>query len=334
MIEAAPLPVPAPARILVTGASGFIGQWVCRAFRAAGSQVFGVIRNQVASAADFLPVIADLAVPGSGTRLIEQMEPDLVVNAAGYGVDRDERDPELARRLNAELVEELALALALAGSPGTRDWLGQRLIHLGSAFECGSVSETVDEDTICSPGSDYGRSKLDGTLRLAAVRAQSDLRAIAVRLATVYGPGEHPHRLLPSLIRSAKTGETLQLTAGEQERDFTFVRDVAEGLVRLARCRDTPGPILNLATGELHSVREFATRAREILGLAEDRVVFGALPYRPGEVRQGRFAVSRLFTLLGWRPNTGLDEGIRASIAAANCTEGTAAPMNQAREMR
>jgi UDP-glucose 4-epimerase len=306
--------------VLVVGATGFIGRWLCRAFDTAGTQVFGVCRNPPGPSSPFRPIIADLALPGSGAQLIERTRPDLVVNAAGYGVDRNERDLGLARRVNADLVEELAVAIA--GLPPSVSWPGQRLIHIGSAFECGSVSGTVTEETPCAPATDYGRTKLDGTRRLAAVREQTGLQAVTVRVATVYGPGEHPHRLLPSLLRAADTGETLQLTAGEQERDFTYVADVAEGAVRLAKCRNTPGPILNLGTGELHAVKEFATRAREMLGIAEDRVIFGALPYRPEEVWQGRFAVDRLDALLGWRPRTGLDEGIRATIASARMTEG------------
>jgi nucleoside-diphosphate-sugar epimerase len=306
--------------VLVVGATGFIGGWLCRAFNAAGAQVVGVCRTPPGPASPFRSILADLTLPGSGAQLIERTKPDLVVNAAGYGVDRNERDPGLARRLNAELVEELAVAIV--DSPPSASWPGQRMIHLGSAFECGSVSGTVTEETACSPATDYGRTKLDGTRLLAAVRHQTGLQAVTVRVATVYGPGEHPHRLLPSLLRAADTAETLQLTAGEQERDFTYVADVAEGAVRLARCRDIPGPILNLATGELHTVREFATRAREMLGIAADRVIFGALPYRPEEVWQGRFAVDRLHTLLGWRPSTRLDEGIRATIALARMTEG------------
>src|SRR6185295_19604443 len=99
---------------------------------------------------------------------------------------------------------------------------------------------------------------------------------LVVRVATVYGSGEHPHRLLPTLIRAAQTGETLSLTAGEQERDFTYIADVAEGLVRLLAKGAAPWAVANLATGRLHQVREFIGCAQEMLGLRPDQVVLGA----------------------------------------------------------
>lgn len=308
------------ANVLVLGATGFIGRWLCQAFNTAGAHVVGVSRNSFPGATpSFQLMLADLAVPGSGARLVERARPDLLVNAAGYGVNPSERDASLAHRVNADLVEELAVAVA--NSPASASWPGQRMIHIGSAFEYGSVPGTVTEDTPCNPATDYGRTKLEGSRRVATVRDHTGLRAVTARVATVYGPGEHPHRLLPSLIRAADTGETISLTAGDQERDFTFVEDVVEGIARLALCPEVPWPILNLATGRLHSVREFATRARIMLRIPAPQVVFGALPYRMEEVWQGRMDIGRLEQLLGWHPATSIDEGIRRTIEFGLMTE-------------
>jgi nucleoside-diphosphate-sugar epimerase len=237
-----------------------------------------------------------------------------VVNAVGYGVARDERDDRLAARLNADLVEELAEALVDAERV-LPAWRGPRLIHLGSAFEYGSVEGTVTEATECRPRSVYGMTKLEGTRRLSEVVQRKGLRAVSARLATVYGPGEHPHRLLPSLLQAARTTETLSFTRGEQERDFTFVDDVAEGVVRLVSCKSLSDPVLNLATGRLTPVRAFAERAREMLGIPPDRLRFGDIPYREDEVWQGPIDVGRLQATLGWKPATSIDEGIRRTIA-------------------
>jgi nucleoside-diphosphate-sugar epimerase len=137
---------------------------------------------------------------------------------------------------------------------------------------------------------------------------------VTLRVATVYGPGEHPHRLLPSLIRASRAGETFSLTAGEQQRDFTYVEDVAEGVVRVAASVEPTDPVLNLATGRLQTVRSFASCARDMLGIPPNRVIFGALPYRDDEVWQGEIDVDRLESVLGWKPSIPVPEGIERTI--------------------
>ncbi|MGH7702012.1 MAG: NAD-dependent epimerase/dehydratase family protein, partial [Gemmatimonadales bacterium] len=255
---------------------------------------------------------ADLARPGAFAQLVGDLHPHLTINLVGYGVDREERDAGLARRLNAELPVEIAGEIARR--PPETDWAGQRLIHVGSAFEYGSAEGSVHEETSCAPASVYGQTKLAGTRGVAQIRRETGLAAVTLRIATVYGPGEHPHRLLPSLIRASHTGETLSLTAGGQERDFTFVGDVAEGILRTAAVARVPWDTINLATGELTTVRAFATCAIERLGLGPGKVAFGALPYREDEVWQGRIEVGRMKQVLEWVPATGIAEGVRRTI--------------------
>jgi UDP-glucose 4-epimerase len=310
------------ARILVLGATGFIGSWVCRAAARSGAVLTAVGRDRSALARmlesfQFTAetAVVDLGVPGSGAAIVEQLQPTCVLNLVGYGVDREERDEAVAQRLNTELVEEIGRALA-GLEPRLPPWLGPRLIHLGSAFEYGSVPGQVTEATPCQPSSNYGRTKLDGTRRLSELCRRTGLAGVTLRVATVYGPGEHPHRLLPSLIRAAESGERLSLTAGEQERDFTYVEDVADGVVRIAASRASAEPVLNLATGRLHTVRDFASRARDMLGIPPDRVIFGAIPYRDDEVWQGEIDVARLESRLSWRPATTISEGIQRTIAS------------------
>ena len=305
--------------VLVLGASGFIGSWVCRSAANHGAIVTAAARDPAALAGrlrrmgvEAQSVGADLAEPGSAGKLLGRVLPACVLNLIGYGVDRDERDEQAAQRLNADLVEELGLAVH-----ELRDrlpqWHGARLVHLGSAFEYGSVSGRVPETTTCRPTTTYGRSKLEGTRRLSALRDRTGLPAVTARVATVYGPGEHPHRLLPSLIRASQTRETLSLTAGEQERDFTFVEDVADGVARIAAVPPAH-PVVNLATGRLQTVRAFASCARDMLGIPPDRVIFGALPYRPDEVWQGEIDVDRLATSVGWKPAISVPDGVPRTI--------------------
>ena len=110
------------------------------------------------------------------------------------------------------------------------------------------------------------------------------LRGVTARLFTVYGPGETPERLLPSLIQAAKAGRPQRLTSGHQKRDFTYVEDAAEGLLRLGQSSAEPGAVINLATGRLTPVRGLVRIAADVLNIPAENLEFGALSDRPEEM--------------------------------------------------
>jgi nucleoside-diphosphate-sugar epimerase len=147
---------------------------------------------------------------------------------------------------------------------------------------------------------------------------RNELRGISARLFTVYGPGEHAGRLLPALLAARAASGPIELSAGLQRRDFTYVDDVAEGLLRLGLL---PEPLaegaLNLATGRLASVRDFALAAAGVLGIDERRLQFGALPTRPEEMAHDPVSVRRLGDLVGWTPGTSIEEGVQRTVATA-----------------
>ena len=140
---------------------------------------------------------------------------------------------------------------------------------------------------------------------------QLSLRAVVARLFMVYGPGEPPHRLTPSLLEAARTREPVALTTGSQLRDFTYVQDVAAGLLRLGRVGEDAAGVVNLATGRSTPVREFAERAAAVLELPPDLLRFGARPDRAGEMVHDPVSIARLQQLTGWRPPTGIERGLR-----------------------
>jgi UDP-glucose 4-epimerase len=115
-------------------------------------------------------------------------------------------------------------------------------------------------------------------------------------------------------MRVAKSGESLPLTAGGQKRDFTYVDDVAEGLLRLGLTEHGRGEVVNLATGRLTTVREFAETAARILNLPLERMEFGSIPTRSEEMEHEEVSLARLRRMTGWSPTTNVAEGIRRTL--------------------
>jgi nucleoside-diphosphate-sugar epimerase len=301
-------------RAAVLGAAGFIGRWVSRSLCGQGAQLYLVVRDRASAERIFSEyevrgeiIELDLEQPEAVLKLFQQIKPSITFNMAGYGVDRSERDEETAYRINAGLVEILCEALAEARDP---EWAGQDVIHAGSALEYGEISGDLDEDSLPQPTTLYGKTKLAGTQALTRYCHTCKIKGVTARLFTVYGPGEHAGRLLPSLLDAASDRQPLQLTDGLQRRDFTYVADVAEGLLRLGLSQPAPGEIVNLATGRLTTVRQFVEFAANILNIPEEKLLFGALPTRREEMNHAPVTLNRLRRLTSWAPPTSIPDGI------------------------
>ena len=305
-------------RVAVLGASGFIGRWVARALCGQKANLSLVVRNKTIAERIFSEyeiegeiIEAELGDHDTVRRLFRAARPSITFNLAGYGVDSDERDEASAYRINVRLVESVCKSVAEERDP---DWARQQIVHVGSALEYGTISGNLSEDSAPNPTTVYGKTKLAGTCSLARLCKDLEIRSITARLFTVYGPGEHRGRLLPSLIEASRSKESLRLTAGLQRRDFTYVEDVAEGLLRLGLTKAGAGEIVNLATGRLTSVRDFAETAARILRIPNERLEFGAIPTRSEEMEHSEVTVERLRRTVAWAPPTDIEEGIRKTL--------------------
>jgi nucleoside-diphosphate-sugar epimerase len=300
-------------RAAVLGASGFIGQWVARKLNEASAEVGLIVRDR-SRLSDLKGQVfeIDLAHPDEVGKIFELFRPAITFNLAGYGVDPAERDNNLSEKLNAQLPRVICDAAAGWKDP---QWPSQHIVQVGSALEYGTVSGDLREDGPVKPTTVYGQSKLRGTQNVTEGCRRLGLRGLTARLFTVYGPGEHNTRLLPSLIRGAQSGQRLELTAGTQQRDFAYVEDVAEGLLRLGLSATAPGLVVNLATGELHSVREFIEIAASILGIPGSKLRFGGLPTRAEEMQHDPVSVETMKTITGFVPPSSIKLGVERTLA-------------------
>jgi UDP-glucose 4-epimerase len=305
-------------RVLVIGSTGFIGRWVARLLTRAGADLYLATRDPAVAGALFEAYEIDghilpthLTTAAEIEALFESARPAVTFNLAGYGVDRSERDDALATHINERVVRWMAAAAAASARSA---WWGVHFIHAGSALEYGTSGGHLAEDDAPRPTTVYGQTKLAGTQAVVEESRSRGGRAIVARLFTVFGPGEHSGRLLPSLLDAAERRTAVALSTGDQRRDFTYVGDAAEGLLRLGCATPSEASVVNLATGRLASVRSFAERAAPVLGLPVSALHFGALPSRTDDMAHDDVTVERLRRLTGWVPATSIDEGVRLTL--------------------
>jgi len=239
-------------RCLVTGAHGFIGSTLACSLRQAGAELFSPRRDEL-DVSDAVALCAQ----------VHAYAPECVFHLASEGVGKPVT-PEQLRRSNVDGTKNLVSALATLPS-------APRVVLLGSGFEYAAKEGPLIEGDEITPFSDYGVSKVDA----AALARQEGgrLPLIWVRLFNVYGPGEPEARLLPYLARRASEGLPVEVTGGEQLRDFTYVDDVAEGLLRLALSMPArpAWEVCNLGSGHSIRLRDFIQEGMDGLRERGDR---------------------------------------------------------------
>lgn len=271
-------------RALVTGASGFVGRALVEELRHGGRayEVHTLERRD-----------GDLADEGVADTAVAETKPDVVVHsAARIGIARCDEEPLLALRSNV-----LATALVARAAP--------KLVCVSTADVYGAVDE-ADEATPPAPESLYALTKLWGE-QVARQYAPGGL--VVIRLANPYGPGSRG--ALPTMLRQAAEGEPVPAFRGGG-RSWLWIGDATRA-IRLILESGDPG-VFNVASDQPPvSLPDAARLACELAGASPDLVDEVDPP--PGRVAP-RIAIDRV-RALGWRPEVGLEEGLRLTLESS-----------------
>jgi nucleoside-diphosphate-sugar epimerase len=285
-------------RILLTGATGFIGSRAATALLAAGHDVHALVRGAHATLPAGVAVErADLMDVGAVRDVVERLRPEACVPLAWYAVPgKYLHARENLDHLSASL--SLIDALRVAGC--------RRIVTAGTCFEYQTDLGYLSEASPTAPRFLYSAAKhaLYEVTREACRLAGSSHAHL--RFFYQYGPGEADARLVPSVLRTLLRGEEARVTAGEQVRDFLHVDDVASA-IRVVTESTVEGAV-NVGSGVPITVRALVEAIAQACG-RPDLVRFGALPYREGDPPFVCADVTKLKGL-GWAPSIPLHRGL------------------------
>lgn len=291
-------------KVLLTGAGGFIGRHCLPILRDAGFEVHALSRAAHETGQGVQWHVVNLFEDGAAEMLLAEVRPTHLLHLAWYAEPgRYWTAPENFQWVRASLA--LLQAFAAQG--------GQRVVMAGTCAEYdwrhGWCSEAV---TPLAPTTVYGTCKHTLQAMLAAYSRQYGLSSAWGRIFFLYGPHEHPSRLVSSVIRSLLRGEPALCSSGEQVRDFLHVADVASAFIALLDS-DVQGSV-NIASGEAVAIRDLVERISAKLGHPE-LLRLGARPTPVEEPPLLLADVRRLKKELGWQPTIGLDSGLDDAIA-------------------
>ena len=292
-------------RVLVTGASGFIGQHIAPLLQARGYETHLTARGVLPQNPGITAHAVDLLHQDEAQRLIKDVRPDIIIHTAWYVAHgRFWTAPE-----NTDWLEASTALAAYAAEAGAR-----RFVGLGTcaeyATDAGDDAYPWPETRPIAPATPYGEAKAALARRLAEMaEARAHFGFAWARLFHLFGPGENPARLVPSIMLALREGREAQCASGRPVRDFISTQNAAAAITALATS-DITGPV-NIASGAPISIAAMARLIAHISG-RPDLLRLGALPDRPNEAPYMVAHTGRLRREVGFTAPVSLATELRA----------------------
>ncbi len=291
------------SRVLLTGATGFVGRHTLSALVGAGHEVHAVTRDPFPDVPHSPGVhwhVADLL---TGCEFVAEIEPEILIHLAWY----TEHGACWASTENVRWVEaSLALLRAFAAAGG------RRAVMAGTCAEYEWSRELYTERAPLGGATLYGAAKQGLQMVSTAFCRQRDIEHAWGRLFFLYGPFESPERFVPSLVLPLLRGEPAPMTEGAQRRDFLHASDAGAAFAAIAGSGVTGA--INVASGRAVALCELAHElARRLHG--EDLLRIGAQPTSPDDPPALLADVRRLREEVGWRATVELADGLDEVIA-------------------
>jgi UDP-glucuronate 4-epimerase len=312
-------------RVLVTGAAGFIGMHTARALLANGAQVTGVDNFEpyydvalkearvatLAGTPGFSFERVDLAEAQPTAKLFREGAFSHVVHlAAQPGVRHSLTHPDAYLRNNV-----VAFGHVLEGCRHTSV---AHLVYASSSSVYGASHELPfsEDQRIDRPVSLYAATKCANEAMAHCYAHLFGLHVTGLRFFTVYGPWGRPDQAPMLFTRAILAGEPIDVfNQGRMERDFTYVDDIVEGVVRtlaLPPAGAPPAAVYNIGNSEAVPLTEFVDTLSRLLG--REAIVREA-PMQPGDMRATYASIERLRALTGFVPRTSIAEGLSRFVA-------------------
>jgi UDP-glucose 4-epimerase len=299
----------------VTGGAGFIGSHLADALlqrgesvRVVDSFITGNRQNLAALSGQVELLEGDLADEKVARAAVAGA--DYVLHQAAIpSVPRSVADPLTSHRANVDATLQLLLA--------ARDSSVKRIVYAGSSSAYGDAATLPKrEDMPTAPLSPYALQKLIGEQYMQMFTELYGLETVTIRYFNVFGPRQDPSSPYSGVIALFATallaGKPVTIVGdGEQTRDFTYVSNIVDGVLRAVTAPDASGEVINVATGRQISINELAKTLADVTGTSLPPVHTEA---RTGDVRHSLADISKAKELLGYEPEVDLAEGLRRTV--------------------
>ena len=290
-------------KVLISGASGFLGSWISRVI----SEIHDVtalvrVSSSLSRISDIRGIEIVRLEPNLWADSILELRPDVLILTDWSGVGNEFRN-DVRQFNNVERIRVCAHAAQIAGV--------KTVIGVGSQAELGPIISSISEDASDKPTTLYGEAKVEARKALDGILSGSDIRFVWMRIFSTYGPLDEGSWLIPNIINSLTNGEKMKLTQGEQIWSYLHAFDLAMAFATVIKNENING-IVNVGNPQTISIYKAALTIGRILE-KEELLEFGALDYRPDQIMRLQPLCETLIKA-GWHPQISFEEGIRQTI--------------------
>ncbi len=302
------------SRVLVTGATGFIGSHLSRNLVNAGAEVHAVTSTVSSVYPLRLSAIRDDIVLHEGCltdrsamdKIAADVRPQYVFHLGAFThVGKSWQRVDECIQSNVQGTVNLLQALDRHGY--------ERFVYTGTSEIYGDIDVPFRETASVRPISPYSVSKYAGECYCRMFHQGRDYPIVMLRPFNAYGPSQTPDRIIPEVIVRALRGERILTSTGVQTREFNYVEDLADGFMKAATAPDVEGETINLGCGDEVTIRDLVETILDLLGNPVE-ADFGAVPHRPTEIWRMYCDSSKARSMLDWEPVHSLRDGLAKTI--------------------
>jgi UDP-glucose 4-epimerase len=273
-------------RVAVTGAGGFTGLHLMRRLHAAGADIIAIaVAGKPTPGLDALPfsferiLVEDVRTMGDAIR---QAAPRYVVHLSGF-ISTERSLPIIRQTMDWNLISTISLLTACT------EVHAERVILMGSGDEYGQKFSPFDPARAPDPS--------------------FQLPTVVLRPSVAYGPGQSPRQLISMVMRALAEGRPIDVTLGEQTRDFIYIEDTISIIMEALLADGILGEDYNVGSGEIVTVRHCLELIERITGRSR-LIQYGGRPYPAGERFHYEPLLEKTYKAFQWRPTVMLEEGL------------------------
>lgn len=303
-------------RVLVTGYPGFVSMHLVQRLKQEGALIFAFKNPSSKSSLLEKQIIkspvkvfdVDITNFSNIESCVKKIKPEIIFHLAAYSnAARSGNIIDECIKVNIEGTANLLRAL--------KSTKYKSFVNVSSTEVYGPISVPFKEVQRAQPISPYGMSKLAAEHICNFYSKIYHSPIVNLRISMIYGELQPPDKIIPHLILSCLKKKALQLTAGRQTRDFVYVGDVVEALVRASLAQKANGETINIGSGHEITIHDLVLKIVEKTKTS-GKINFGTIPAKSGEIMRMKVATTKAKEILGWKVKITLERGLEKVITS------------------
>jgi len=298
-------------KLIITGASGFIASEFLKIYKNPNFEIFLISRKQPKNIKGLEFKKIDLRNYYQTKKYLETINPNLILHLA----DSKNRIVNLKNNLKKYKItddDNIIIADNLIKICRKLNNL-EKFIHIGSCDEYGDSIKILRESSREKPIKYYGKYKLKITQKFIGAFVKFKFPVVIVRPSVIYGKGQDNEMFIPSLIQSLKNNKTFYMSSGEQYRDFLYIDDFVDGLIKLIKNKDKKilGKKFNFSYGKSHKIKKIVDIAMKMIPINKDIIKFNSKKITEELVMNYFIDNNKSKKYFNWKPKVDIISGIK-----------------------